>query len=80
MGVPCSARNREGVLDSADIHLARMGRVPDSANMFVDGSFVANLIFCNQIVGVNFQCSIFIRAGTQVNAKLCLAPSELHLR
>jgi hypothetical protein len=63
MGIPCSARNQEGVLNSADIHLAWMVWAPHRAKTFVDGGFVVNLIFCNQIVGVDFECSIFIRAG-----------------
>jgi hypothetical protein len=63
MGIPCSARDKEGILNGAVVYLARMVRVPRGAEMFVDGSFVVNLIFCNQIVGVNLQCSIFIRAG-----------------
>jgi hypothetical protein len=63
MGIPCSARDKEGILNSANIHLARMVRVPSGADMFVNGSFVVNLIFCNQIVGVNFQCGIFICAS-----------------
>jgi hypothetical protein len=54
MVTPCSTYNREGVLNSADIRLAWMARVPRGAKMFVDGSFVVNLIFCNQIVGVDF--------------------------
>lgn len=63
MRISCSARNKEGILNGADVHLARMVGVPRGAEMFVDGSFVVNLIFCNQIVGVNLQCGIFIRAG-----------------
>jgi hypothetical protein len=53
MGIPCSVRDKEGILNGANIHLARMIGVLRSAEMFVDGSFVVNLIFCNQIVGVN---------------------------
>jgi hypothetical protein len=53
MGIPCSARDKEEILNDADIQLARMVGVPRGAEMFVDGSFVVNLIFCNQIVGVN---------------------------
>lgn len=63
MGIPRSACDKEGILNGADIYLARMVGVPRSAEMFVDGSFVVNLIFCNQIVGVNPQCGKFIRAG-----------------
>jgi hypothetical protein len=49
MGIPCSTRNRERVLNSADIHLAwvRVISVPNTAEAFIDGSFVANLIFRN---------------------------------
>ena len=76
MGIPCSARDKEGILHGTDIHLARMVGVPRGAKMFVDGSFVVNFIFCNQIVGVNLQCNIFIRAGIVylVNARLHLTP------
>lgn len=63
MGIPCSARDEERILNGANIHLARMVGAPRSADMFVDSSFVVNLIFCNQIVGVNLQCGILICAS-----------------
>lgn len=80
MGIPRSARDKERILNSADIHLARMVGVPRGAEMFVDGSFVVNLIFCNEIVGVNLQCGIFIRAGISGQCTLYLAPFEYHSR
>lgn len=63
MGIPCCARDKEGILNGADIDLARMVGVPRGAEIFVDGSFAVNLTFCNQIVGINLQCRVFIRAG-----------------
>jgi hypothetical protein len=63
MGIPSSARDKEGILNGAGIYLARVVGVPRGAEMFVDGNFVVNLIFCNQIVSVNLKCSIFIRGG-----------------
>jgi hypothetical protein len=62
MAISCSARDKEGILNGADIHLARMVGVPRGAEMFVDGSFVVNLNFCDQTMGVNLKCGILIRA------------------
>lgn len=80
MEVSISARDKEGILNGADIHLARMVGVPGT-KMFVDGSFIVNLIFCNQVVGVKFQCCIFIRTIYLVNARLHLIMlSDFHSR
>lgn len=47
--------------------------------MFVYGSFIVDLIFYYQIMGINFHYRIFNRAIYLVNAKLRLTTSEFHL-
>jgi hypothetical protein len=54
MEIPCPAGDKEGILNSANKHLARMVGVSRGTEIFVDGSFVVHLISCHQIVGVNF--------------------------
>lgn len=62
MDVSCSNSKRERILNRADKILARMIRVPCRTDVFIDVEFVANIIFYNQIVTINLQSSILIRA------------------
>ena len=62
MRVPGAANDNEGILDSADIYLARMVWVPCGANMFIDGRFAVYLIFRNHIMSIDLQRGIFISA------------------